>query len=71
MPRFPTIFSKTYASHCLVAALILVFSAVAVEARESATPWDSTDVSDIRLISAQDALGNRSEEHTSELQSQA
>jgi suppressor for copper-sensitivity B len=58
MPRFPTIFSKTYASHCLVAALILVFSAVAVEARESATPWDSTDVSDIRLISAQDALGN-------------
>ncbi|MCH7943930.1 MAG: hypothetical protein IIB67_11970, partial [Proteobacteria bacterium] len=52
-----SIFDKSYTARGLVAGLILALSALAVEARESATAWDSTEVSDIRLISAQDAVG--------------
>ncbi len=36
----------------------MALTALAVEARETATAWDSTNVSDIRLISAQDAVGD-------------
>ena len=49
MPKF---------SSTLHAALILLLTGFAVEARQAATAWDSTDVSDIRLISAQDAVGD-------------
>lgn len=50
-----TKFSSTIA--IAFAALAMALTALSVEARETATAWDSTDVSDIRLISAQDAVG--------------
>ena len=58
MLKFPSTLAKKYAARGLAAALIFTLPALAVEARETATAWDSTDVSDIRLISAQDAVGD-------------
>ena len=57
MPIFSSILAKPIAARGLVAGLILALSALAAEARQSATAWDSTEVSDIRLISAQDSVG--------------
>ena len=58
MLKIPSTLAKKYAARGLAAALIFTLPALAVEARETATAWDSTDVSDIRLISAQDAVGD-------------
>lgn len=58
MPKLSSNMLKTCSILCLAAGLIIALAAPAVEARESATAWDSTDVSDIRLISAQDAVGD-------------
>lgn len=67
MLKPPSTFAKPYAARGLAAALIVALTASAVifaltasavVARESATAWDSTEVSDIRLISAQDAVGD-------------
>ena len=57
MPVFSLSLAKPIAARGLVAGLILALSSLAVEARQSATAWDSTEVSDIRLISAQDSVG--------------
>jgi suppressor for copper-sensitivity B len=58
MPIFSYILARPVAARGLVAGLILALTALAVEARQSATAWDSTEVSDIRLISAQDSVGD-------------
>ena len=56
MVKLFSILAKPYA--VLGIATALIFAAMGVEARATATAWDSTDVSDIRLISAQDAIGD-------------